>query len=103
MGIESIQSMALDISISTYIVLGILVSWSKYGREKLRIYFLSNILDIFDSESGKARQLVELIIFVLVGYIISAGIVVPTTPIQALTAGFGWTGILTTLNSKELK
>lgn len=74
-----------------------MVSWSKYGRNKLRIYFLSAVIDMFIDADVKWRQVLELFVFLILGCIISVGVVDPGTPIQAITAGFGWTGILSSM------
>jgi hypothetical protein len=80
-----------------YTAIGAVVSWSKYGREKLRVFFLSKVLDIFfDSDEGKFRAIIELLIFIILGCIVSMSFVSPITSAQAITAGLGWTGLLST-------
>ena len=79
-----------------YTALGVIFLYCKWGRKRIKVYALSEILDMWTTEQTTPRLAAELIIFVVVGCILAIGVVDPTTPAQALTAGLGWTGLLAT-------
>jgi len=73
---------------------GVAVFWGKWGRTKLRAYLLSDLLNLVPVDE-KWRAAIEFLVFLTLGCLVGIGIVQPTTPTQALTAGFGWTGFFT--------
>jgi hypothetical protein len=75
-----------------FTTLGAALSYSKWGRKKLKVYYLSDILDVL-ALSPTARVLFELCIFIFIGCAISIGIVRPQNAAQAFSAGLGWTGL----------
>jgi hypothetical protein len=49
------------------------------------------------------QYLAECVIFVVLGSVLSVAITQPTTPAQAVTAGFGWTGFFTVPRKRQSK
>ncbi len=76
-----------------FTALGATISYSKWGRKKLKVYYLSDLLDVFVI-APKSRLLLEFAIFVFIGCAISIGIVHPQNAAQAFSAGLGWTGLV---------
>jgi hypothetical protein len=76
-----------------FTALGAIISYSKWGRKKLKVYYLSDLLDVFGL-GPKARILAELLVFIFLGCAISLGIVRPQSAAQAFSAGLGWTGLV---------
>jgi hypothetical protein len=77
-----------------FTAVGVAVFWGKWGRTKLQAYILSDLLNLVPVDD-KWRSAIEFLIFLTLGCLVGIGIVQPTTPTQALTAGFGWTGFFT--------
>jgi hypothetical protein len=77
-----------------YSALGAAFFWGRTGRTKLKVYVLSWAFDAFDVPDNKWRQVAEFVIFILFGCLIGIGVTGPTTVIQAITAGFAWTGVV---------
>jgi hypothetical protein len=73
--------------------LGAALSYSKWGRKKLKVYYLSDILDVFEL-SPRVRVLTEFGLFIIVGCSVCIGIVHPQTAAQAFSAGLGWTSLI---------
>lgn len=78
-----------------YTAIGAAVFWGKNGRTKLKVYYLSNVLDMVGLQDGRLRKLVEFGIFIFLGCLIGIGVTKPGSVPQALTAGFAWTGVFT--------
>jgi hypothetical protein len=79
---------------TAYTAIGAAVFWGRSGRTKLRVYYLSHVLDIMEFPEGRLRKCVEFAVFIVLGCLIGIGIANPGTVPQALTAGFAWTGFL---------
>jgi hypothetical protein len=77
-----------------YTALGATFFWGRNGRTKLKVYVLSWVFDAFDIPDGKWRQLAEFIIFIVFACLVGIGVTGPTTVMQAITAGFAWTGVV---------
>ena len=78
-----------------YAALGAVLFWGRNGRNKLKVYVLSDLFDAFDiSHANRWRHLVEFLLFIIFGVLIGVGAIGPTTIPQALTAGFAWTGVI---------
>lgn len=75
-----------------YAAMGSALFYSRWGRKKLKVYLLSDLLDVFQL-SEKARVIIEFVIFVGFGCAVSIGIVHPQNAAQAFSAGLGWTGL----------
>jgi hypothetical protein len=75
-----------------YTALGAALFWGKWGRTRLKAYVLSDIVELLPV-SDHWRSAIELTIFVTIGCVVGIGVVQPLNPTQALTAGFGWTGL----------
>lgn len=76
-----------------YAALGATLFWSKWGRERLRAYYLSELVEILVKDE-RARIAIELVLFVTIGCLVAVGIVRPQNIPQAFTAGLGWTGLV---------
>ena len=79
-----------------FTAIGAAVFWGKWGRSKLRAYILSEFVAVLPL-TAKWRAAVELLIFLALGSVVGIGFANPGNVTQALTAGFGWTGIFTKL------
>jgi hypothetical protein len=88
-----------DFWMMTYTAVGAAVIWGKLGREKRKVYVLSDLLDGLIPQSASFRIVLEFVIFIVLGCLISAGVVHPTNAAQAIAAGMGWTGMLSTKQS----
>lgn len=75
-----------------YTAVGASLFWSWWGRSRLRVFGLSNILVVF-GVPGRWRARLEFVIFIVLGCLVGIGLVDPRSPVQALTAGLGWTGV----------
>jgi hypothetical protein len=78
-----------------YVAVGTTLLWSKTSKKNRKIYGLSDILGQVLT-NDRAKSMMELIVFLTLGCLISKAFVVPTTEAQALAAGLGWTGLCTT-------
>jgi len=76
-----------------YTAIGVVVFWGKWGRTELKTYGLSRFVRMFCK--GKPATCIEFLIFVMLGCLVGIGVTSPQNPQQAITAGFGWTGIFT--------
>jgi hypothetical protein len=77
-----------------YTALGCAFFWGRTGRTKLKVYVLSWLFDALKVPDNAGRQIAEFTLFVVFGVIIGIGIAKPKTEIQAVTAGFAWTGFV---------
>lgn len=78
-----------------FTALGSALFWGKNGRNKLKVYVLSDLFDAFKvPPENPWRHLAEFGLFVMFGVIIGVGVVGPNTFMQALTAGFAWTNLV---------
>jgi hypothetical protein len=77
-----------------YTAIGVTVFWGKWGRRKLQPFVLPSLLDVLPLR-GKWRAALEFIIFVALGCLVGIGAANPINGVQALTAGFAWTGVFT--------
>jgi hypothetical protein len=75
-----------------YTAIGAAVFWGRAGRSKLKVYYLSHIFDLLEIPESKWRKSCEFMVFIILGCLIGIGITKPGTEVQALTAGFAWTG-----------
>jgi hypothetical protein len=75
----------------TFTAIGVSVFWGKWGRTRLKAFLLSDILNLFHLKPSH-RAAAEFIIFMILGCLIGIGVTQPHNAVQALTAGFGWTG-----------
>jgi hypothetical protein len=77
-----------------YTALGCAFFWGRNGRTKLKVWVLSWLFDAFKVPDNGGRQVAEFILFVTFGVLIGIPAVRPQNAIQALTAGFAWTGVV---------
>ncbi len=75
-----------------YTAIGVSVFWAKWGRTKLRPYVFPDLVRFLRLQ-GQLRAAVEFLIFLVVGCVVAIGVANPHGPVQAITAGFGWTGV----------
>ena len=75
---------------------GVIGYWAKWGRERLKVFGLSKLLQLLPIEDPwKAR--VEFLLFVCFGCLVGIGVVQPVNVTQSLTAGFAWIGLFTSM------
>jgi hypothetical protein len=79
---------------TVYTAIGAAVFWGRNGRTKLKVYYLSHVLDLIGLPEGRVRKCIEFGIFIVLGCLIGIGIAKPGTVPQAITAGFAWTGFI---------
>ena len=77
-----------------YTGIGATILWGKLGNTKLRPFGLWRLIKLLPVSQNK-KEVIEIIVFISLGCIVGIGIVQPTNVPQALSAGFGWTGFLT--------
>jgi hypothetical protein len=77
-----------------FTAIGVAVFWGKWGRTRLKAYVLSDLVNLIPV-GAKQRAAIEFLVFLVLGCLVGIGVVQPTTPAQALTAGLGWTGFFT--------
>ena len=75
-----------------FTAIGAAVYWGKWGRTKLKAYVLSDVINLIPM-GRKWRAAIEFVIFLTIGCVVGIAVVQPTNATQALTAGFGWTGL----------
>jgi hypothetical protein len=80
-----------------YTAIGAAIFWGKWGRTRLRPFLLAPIMDFCfrNKKHEKARVLIEFMIFIALGVLIGVGFAEPSNIQQAIAAGLGWTGLLT--------
>lgn len=83
---------AFTVANVVFTAIGAAVYWGMNGRTKLRAFILRDIIDWFDI-NAKSRAAIEFLIFLVIGCLIGIAVTEPVNAIQAITAGFGWTGI----------
>lgn len=83
-----------------FTALGVMGFWAKWGRSRLRVAGLSEVLRLVPiSEPWQPR--VEFATFLVVSCLVGIGVVQPTTVPQCLTAGFAWTGLVAKMPKPE--
>jgi len=75
-----------------FAAVGASVFWGINGRTKLRAFILGDIIDWFGL-SEKNRAPIEFIVFVSLACVVGVAVTQPISATQAITAGFGWTGL----------
>jgi len=83
---------AFSISNVLFTAIGASVYWGINGRSKLRAYLLREVIDWLDL-NPTARAATEFVIFVVLGCLVGIAVTQPISATQAITAGFGWTGL----------
>ena len=83
-----------------YTAIGAMIFWAKWGRTRLKVYALSNIVRLLPIPRIW-RNAIEFLVFIFLGCLVGIGLVKPENVAQALTAGLGWTGLLSQRVSGE--
>ena len=76
----------------TYTAVGSAIFWGRWGYKRLRPFVLADLIALLPG-SHMQKTALEFLIFVALGCFVGIGIVDPQTPAQAISAGFGWTGL----------
>ena len=77
---------------------GAIVFWAGKGeKSQLRALGLSSLVNLLPWNRG-LKLFLQFIIFVGLGCIVGIAVAQPSNARQALTAGFGWTSLLTSLS-----
>jgi hypothetical protein len=86
-----------------YTAAGASVFWGLKGRGKLRVYCLAEVVDwaCQKVKDEKLRNLVEFAIFIGAAILIGDAATQPHNAMQAIAAGFGWTGMVSHQVSSE--
>jgi hypothetical protein len=78
-----------------YTGIGSAIFWGANGRNKLKAYVLSSLFDSLKIHGdNRYRVVIEFLLFISFGILIGCGVICPTTPAQALTAGIAWTAMV---------
>ena len=75
-----------------YTGLGAAVLFGKLGKQKIRVWVLSDLVKLIPV-STRWHKIIEFVIFIGFGCFVGIGVADPTNIPQALAAGFGWTSI----------
>lgn len=84
-----------ELSAVVYTCVGVIILWSRLGYDGRRAYGLSDVIELFGF-STPIRPIVEFFLFVSLGSVLAVVIVQPTNAPQAIAAGLGWTGLVST-------
>ena len=99
----SFVSISFDCQQVGCVALGATVLWIKNGYSGQHIFGVAPLTDLF-FPAGKClrfRAIVEFVLFVVIGVIMSITLTQPGNAQQAVAAGLGWTGLLTTGKSRK--
>jgi hypothetical protein len=86
--------------IIAYTAAGAIAYWAKWGRDRLRVFYLAEVLDMIPMRRI-VRARVEFILFVVLGCFLGIGLVQPTNMTQSFSAGFAWVGLFTTMEDPD--
>jgi hypothetical protein len=75
-----------------FAAVGVAISFAKAGGQQRTIYGLSAVVAKFVADTER-RAALEVIIFLIIGCLLSLGIAQPTNPAQAFAAGVAWTSL----------
>lgn len=78
-----------------FVAIGSILLWSKLGHEGRKAYVLEELLAATRLPSSYCT-IVGFVIFVALGVVVAMGVVKPASAAQAIVAGMGWTGMLST-------
>ncbi|EIM26013.1 hypothetical protein MicloDRAFT_00067430 [Microvirga lotononidis] len=81
-----------EVPLIVYVAVGTAVCFCKLRDDGRKIYGLSPILTRYIGNEN-LRLAVEVLVFMLIGCLLSHGLVQPTTAPQAFAAGLAWTGL----------
>ena len=70
--------------------IGVSVFWGKWGRSKLKPFYLATLTRTLPV---RMQAPVEFLVFLVLGCLVAVATVEPRNAIQALVAGFAWTGV----------
>lgn len=73
---------------------GTLALWAKLAKEKRRVWLLSELFQKVMPQESKARYVIELALFVVIGAFLSVAAVQPNSFPAAITAGMAWAGLV---------
>jgi hypothetical protein len=82
-----------------FVAAGSALLWGKLGYEGRKVYVLDDLL----VSIGLPRYIctpLGFAIFIAIGCVVAIGTVDPKTPMQAIVAGMGWTGMLSSAATK---
>ena len=76
-----------------YTVLGAIFLWGRWGRKRLKVYVLADLIELLPAPDS-LKHVLEFFIFILLGGFIGVALTNPVTAPQAIAAGLGWTSML---------
>lgn len=80
----------------TFTAAGVVAYWARWGRDKVKIYGLSRVMELLPLTSIWRARL-EFLLFVGFACLIGIGVVQPINVTQSLTAGFAWVALFTNM------
>ncbi len=83
---------AFNFSNILFASIGAAVFWGFNGRTKLRAFVLRDFIDLL-GVNDRVKTAIELLVFITLGCLVGIAATEPVTSMQAMTAGFGWTGL----------
>lgn len=84
----------MELPLWLYASVGIVILWGKMKKNQRGVYALTELISQLVS-NAKMRACLELAMFLVIGSIVSIGVIDPSTPAQAFAAGLGWTSLTT--------
>jgi uncharacterized membrane protein YbjE (DUF340 family) len=84
---------AFEISKVLYTTFGVFFVWASWGKGRLSVKYLNNVLAKLGLTSN-ALLLVEFAITMSAGVVFAIALTDPQTAPQAIAAGMGWTGLI---------
>ena len=72
---------------------GAAILWAKSGKSR-RVYALTEIVElVIPAGRPTLREIIQFVVFLVLGAYISVQVIDPATAAQAFVAGLGWTGL----------
>lgn len=78
----------------TMILVGAACAYWRIPPEKLQIYIFQPLIDLLPIKKEKWKKAAEFVSFIGIGVLVTNAVVEPATNMQALSAGLGWTALL---------
>ena len=88
-------------SMVVFTAVGAAAAWLLKGRRKLKMPGLSDLF--VDVKLRGWRPLIEFLVFIALGCTVGIAFAKPETSNQAITAGFSWTGLMSSAEEKSSK
>ncbi|MFW6012424.1 MAG: hypothetical protein ACOC92_01800 [bacterium] len=83
-----------SVELWSMVVVGAACAYWRIPPDRLQVYIFQPLIDLVPMKRGKWKKAVEFVSFVGVGMLVTHAVVDPATNMQALSAGLGWTALL---------